>query len=125
MALLASAAIGGTVVSWFRNRSQALLRQEIARREDVEADLRGARSHLKSILNATSDGILDVQFTADGPRISFANRRFGEIFQLPCAAIVGQLDGAVRTQAASSFRHPDEFERNVAWLGTVFSQSGR
>jgi signal transduction histidine kinase len=114
--LLAAAAIGGTIVSWFRHRSHALLRQEIARREGVEADLRGARSHLESILNATSDGILDVQFTADGPRISFANRRFGEIFGLPPAAIVGRMDGDVRARAARSFRHPDDFERNVAEL---------
>ena len=114
--LLASSAIGGSLVSWVRMRSQALLRQEITRREDVEADLRGARSHLESILNATSDGILDVQFTADGPRISFANRRFGEIFQLPPAAVVGQMDVEVRAQAARSFRHPEEFERDVASL---------
>lgn len=87
--LLASAAIGGTMISWFRSRSQVLLRQEIERREQVEADLRGARAHLESILNATSDGILDVQFTADGPRISFANRRFGEIFGLAPESVVG------------------------------------
>jgi signal transduction histidine kinase len=116
LVLLASAAIGGTVVSWFRNRSQVLLTQEIQRREQVEADLRGAQAHLESILNATSDGILDVQFTADGPRISFANRRFGEIFALPTASIVGERDAVVRAQAARSFRRPDEFERYVSWL---------
>jgi signal transduction histidine kinase len=114
--LLASSAIGGTLVSWFRNRSQALLTQEIQRREQVEADLRGAQAHLESILNATSDGILGVQFTADGPRISFANRRFGEIFALPQASVVGALDSGVRARAARSFRYPEEFERNVAWL---------
>jgi signal transduction histidine kinase len=114
--LLATAAIGGAMVSWFRNRSQALLRQEIERREQVEADLRGARAHLESVLNATSDGILDVQFTADGPRISFANRRFGEIFALTPADVVGTLDSEVRARAARSFRHPEEFERNVAWM---------
>ncbi len=114
--LLASSAIGGAVVSWFRGRSQALLRQEIARREEVEADLQGARAHLESILNATSDGILDVQFTAGGPRISFANRRFGDIFRLTPNDVVGAMDVDVRRQAARSFRHPEEFERNVAWL---------
>ncbi|MEO6029120.1 MAG: ATP-binding protein [Candidatus Binatia bacterium] len=116
LVLLASAGIGGTVVSWFRNRSHVLLTQEIERREQVEADLRGAQAHLESILNATSDGILDVQFTADGPRISFANRRFGEIFELPTASLIGEKDSVVRTQAARSFRKPDEFERYVAWL---------
>jgi len=114
--LLASSAIGGTVISWFRGRSHALLRQEIRRREAVEENLRGARAHLESILNATSDGILDVQLAADGPRISFANRRFGEIFQLPPEQVVGMLDRDVRTRAAASFRHPDAFERNVAEL---------
>jgi signal transduction histidine kinase len=114
--LLASSAIGGTVTSWFRNRSQALLRQEIQRREQVEADLRGAHTHLESILNATSDGILDVQFAPDGPRISFANRRFGEIFRLSPTAVVGQLDRDVRASAARSFRSPVAFEENVAWL---------
>lgn len=114
--LLASSAIGGTIISWFRGRSQALLRQEIRRREAVEEDLRGARAHLESILNATSDGILDVQLSAEGPRISFANRRFSEIFQLPPEQVVGMLDRDVRTRAAASFRHPDAFERNVAEL---------
>lgn len=114
--LLVSSAIGGTVVSWFRNRSQALLTQEIQRRERLEADLRGTQAHLESILNATSDGILDVQFTADGPRISFANRRFSEIFGLPAADVVGALDSEVRGQAARSFRHPEAFEANVSWL---------
>ena len=114
--LLASSAIGGTIVSWFRSRSQTLLRQEIMRREAVEDDLRGARAHLESVLNATSDGILDVRLSADGPRISFANRRFGEIFQLPPHEVVGMLDRDVRTRAARSFRHPDAFERNVAEL---------
>ncbi len=114
--LLASSAIGGTVISWFRNRSHALLRQEIHRRENVENDLRGARAHLESILNATSDGILDVQFAADGPRISFANRRFAEIFELPPSQVVGKLDRDVRALAARSFRHPEAFERNVGEL---------
>lgn len=114
--LLASSAIGGTIVSWFRGRSQALLRQEIRRRETVEEDLRGARAHLESILNATSDGILDVQLSSDGPRISFANRRFGEIFQIPPEQVVGMLDRDVRSRAAASFLHPDAFERNVAEL---------
>ncbi len=114
--LLVSAAIGGTMISWLRMRSQALLRQEIARRELLEADLRGARAHLESILNATSDGILGVQFTPDGPRISFANRRFGEIFDLPPAKVVGKMDVDVRAAAARSFRHPQAFERNVAEL---------
>lgn len=116
MLLLASAAIGGTFVSWFRIRSQALLRDEIARREVLEADLDGARAHLESILNATSDGILGVRYTAAGPRISFANRRFGEIFALPPQSVVGALDESVREAAARSFRHPEDFERNVAWL---------
>ena len=82
--LLASSAIGGTVVSWFRNRSHALLTQEIERRERVESDLRGAQSHLESILNATSDGILDVRLTPEGPRISFANRRSSASLPHPC-----------------------------------------
>lgn len=116
MLLLASAAIGGTFVSWFRIRSQALLREEIARRELLETDLDGARAHLESILNATSDGILGVRYTSAGPRISFANRRFGEIFELPPQAVVGALDESVRGAAARSFRHPEDFERNVAWL---------
>lgn len=114
--LLACAASGGTLVSWFRARSQALLRLEIARREEVEAHLRGARAHLESILNATSDGLLEVRYTADGPRISFANRRFGEIFGLPPSDVVGRRDGEVRAEAAAAFRRPDEFERDVAWL---------
>lgn len=114
--LLASAAIGGTVVSWFRNRTHVLLTQEIQGREQVEADLRAAQAHLESILNGTSDGILGVQFTAAGPRITFANRRFGEIFQLPPEAVVGELDADVRGRAARSFRRPEEFERYVAWL---------
>ncbi len=116
--LLASGAIGGALLSWTRGRSQAALTQEIRRREAVEADLRGARAHLESILNATSDGVLGVQFGADGPRISFANRRFGEIFELPPTSVVGMLDHEVRDRAARSFRNPEEFERNVTWLYT-------
>jgi signal transduction histidine kinase len=114
--LLLSAAVGGTIVSWFRNHSHVLLRQEIGRREQVEADLRATQAHLESILNATSDGILGVQFTAAGPRITFANRRFGEIFELPPESVVGEMDADVRARAARSFRRPDEFERYVAWL---------
>lgn len=116
MLLVVSAAVGGTFVSWFRVRSQTLLREEIARRAILEADLDGARAHLESILNATSDGILGVRYTPEGPRITFANRRFGELFELPPRAVVGALDDAVRDAAARSFRHPEEFERNVAWL---------
>lgn len=116
MLLVVSAAVGGTFVSWFRVRSQTLLREEIARREILEADLDGARAHLESILNATSDGILGVRYTSEGPRITFANRRFGEIFELPPRAVVGALDDSVRDAAARSFRHPEDFERNVAWL---------
>lgn len=114
--LLASAAIGGAVVSVMRGRSQAELRQEIRRRERVEAELRGARAHLESILNATSDGILGTRYAAEGPIISFANRRFGEIFDLAPTAVLGLGDAAVRAQAAPAFRHPEQFERNVAWL---------
>ena len=114
--LLTSAAIGGAIVSWYRSRSQEVLTQEIRRREQLEADLRGTQAHLESILNATSDGILGVQYDGEGPRISFANRRFGEIFDLPPASVVGVLDADVRKRAARSFRQPEEFERNVAWM---------
>ena len=114
--LLTSAAIGGAIVSWYRSRSQETLTEEIRRREQLEGDLRGMHAHLESILNATSDGILGVQYGGEGPRISFANRRFGEIFDLAPASVVGVLDRDVRARAARSFRHPDEFERNVAWM---------
>lgn len=114
--LMASSAIGGTFVSWFRIRSSALLREEIARRKVVEADLLGARAHLESILNATSDGILGVQFAADEPRVGFANRRFGEIFGLAPHELVGVRDDDLRAAAARSFLRPENFESSVAWL---------
>jgi signal transduction histidine kinase len=113
---MASSAIGGTFVSWFRIRSSALLREEIARRKVVEADLLGARAHLESILNATSDGILGVQFAADEPRVGFANRRFGEIFGLAPHELVGVRDDDLRAVAARSFLRPENFESSVAWL---------
>lgn len=114
--LFLCATVGGAMVSWFRLRSQAVLTREIARREEVEFQLRAARAHLESILHATSDGLLGVQYAAGGPRITFANRRFGEIFGFDPPSVVGQSDDEVRAQAAESFRHPEEFERGVRRL---------
>ena len=114
--LLWSASAGGAVVSWFRLRSQAVLTREIARREEVEAQLRGTRAHLESILHATSDGLLGVRYDVDGPSITFANRRFGEIFALDPASVVGQLDCNVRAEAAHCFREPEAFDEAVREL---------
>jgi len=121
---LASAGVAGVIVSWFRVRTQTVLTREIARREEVEAQLRGTRAHLESILNATSDGLLGVRYEADGPRITFANRRFGEIFALDPEQIVGVGDEKVRGEAAHCFRDPDEFERDVLRLYAEHEESG-
>ncbi len=114
--LLLAAAACGAVVSWFRVRSQELLEVEIAQRESAEAELRATQAHLESILHATSDGLLGVHYTGAGARISFANRRFGELFGLEPATVVGQYDHDVRVQAARSFRSPQDFDRDVRWL---------
>jgi signal transduction histidine kinase len=114
--LLWSASAGGAMVSWFRLRSQAVLRHEIARREEVEAQLRGTRAHLESILHATSDGLLGVRYAPAGPSITFANRRFGDIFALDPEAVVGRADDDVRAQAAPCFREPEAFDEAVRRL---------
>jgi signal transduction histidine kinase len=111
--LLLSAAVGGTVVSWFRLRSQATLTREIERRKLVETELRAARAHLESILNATSDGLCGVRYGADGPRITFANRRFGEIFGVDPQGLVGRLDAELRPAARRLFRDPERYERDA------------
>lgn len=121
---LASAGVAGGIVSWFRIRTQTVLTREIVRREEVEAQLRGTRAHLESILNATSDGLLGVRYETDGPRITFANRRFGEIFALDPEQIVGIGDEKVRGEAAHCFRDPDEFERDVLRLYAEPEESG-
>ncbi len=121
---LASAGVAGGIVSWFRVRTQTVLTLEIARREEVEAQLRGTRAHLESILNATSDGLLGVRYERDGPRITFANRRFGEIFALDPADVIGVPDDKVRDRAAHCFRRPDEFERDVLRLYEQREESG-
>jgi signal transduction histidine kinase len=113
---LAGSGAAGAIVSWFRVRTQTALTMEIARREEVEVQLRGTRAHLESILNATSDGLLGVRYEAEGPRITFANRRFGEIFALDPEEIVGAADEAIRTEAAHHFADPEEFERDVRRL---------
>jgi signal transduction histidine kinase len=113
---LASAGVAGGIVSWFRVRTQTVLTREITHREEVEAQLRGTRAHLESILHATSDGLLGVRYEADGPRITFANRRFGEIFDLDPERVVGMLDAEARGQASHCFRDLDEFERDVLGL---------
>ena len=114
--LLLAAAACGAIVSWFRVRSQELLEIQITQRELAEAELRATQAHLESILHATSDGLLGVRYTEAGPRISFANRRFGEIFGLDPAAVVGQYDRDVRAEAGRSFRSAQDFDRDVRWL---------
>ena len=113
--LLSSTAVG-TLVSWFRLRSQALLEMEILERERIASELRATQAHLESILHATSDGVLGALYTDAGPQISFANRRFGELFGLEPAAVIGQYDHDVRERASRSFARPDDFERDVRWL---------
>jgi signal transduction histidine kinase len=113
---LASAGVAGVIVSWFRVRTQAVLTREIAHREEVEAQLRGTRAHLESILHATSDGLLGVRYEDDGLRITFANRRFGEMFDLDPVRVVGMLDAEVREQAAHCFCDRDAFEHDVRRL---------
>jgi PAS domain-containing protein len=121
---LAGSGAAGAIVSWFRVRTQTELTREIARREEVEVQLRGTRAHLESILNATSDGLLGVRYEAAGPRITFANRRFGEIFALDPETVVGAADEAIRGQAAHHFADPEEFERDVRRLYDAREETG-
>jgi signal transduction histidine kinase len=114
--LIVSATAAGSLVSWFRLRSDELLRREIRTRKRIAAELRATQAHLESILNATSDGLLGVRYADGGHRISFANRRFGELFALDPDSVVGKLDAAVRAEASGSFRDPELFERDVQEL---------
>jgi signal transduction histidine kinase len=114
--LMLGSSVGGATIGLFRLRSEAQLTREIARRRTIESELRAAQAHLESILHGTSDGLLGVHYDAGGPLITFANRRFGEIFGFDPASVVGRRDEEVRALAAPSFRHPEDFERGVRAL---------
>ncbi|MFH0794029.1 MAG: PAS domain-containing protein, partial [bacterium] len=61
---------------------------------------------LEAIFNSTNDGLLLVD---PEWRILAANRRFGEIFNLEPAKVMGKSDLEVRQIVKSQFRDPDQF----------------
>ena len=96
--LMVAAAAGGTMVSWFRRRSEAALVGEIERRTSVEANLRVAHAHLE-------------RTNAELERASHAKDAFlanlSHELRTPLSVIIGYielvLDGGLSSEQARQF----------------------
>jgi len=84
--------------------------RDVTRAFEVGKLLVNTGERLEAIFNSTNDGLLLVD---PDWRILAANRRFGEIFNLEPAKVVGKSDLEVRRIVMSQFREPEQFMQEV------------
>jgi signal transduction histidine kinase/CheY-like chemotaxis protein len=84
--------------------------------EESQQKFRELATHLTNTLNATSDGILVVNYLPKGETITLANARYGEIFGIDHHAIIGQLHETVLAETKSCFKEPEVYQNEVRRL---------
>ncbi len=89
---------------------------DVTERVEAVAEATRLKNHLEAIADSTVEGLLAVVYTEDGPVVSYANRKFGEIFGLDPRSVVGRRDEEIRAQAAHCFKDPEAWERGVQEL---------
>lgn len=94
-------------------KANAALRLENQSRGETERQLQKTISLLNATLNSTADGILVVG--RDG-RVSSCNRRFVELWHLPCDSAMGLEDKELLSTVVSQLQNPAEFMAKVEAL---------
>jgi len=83
--------------------------RDITERFQKEEQIHLLANDLRNTLEATSDAMLMVSYLETGPTITMANRRFGEIFGLDPAGLIGRHDSELQELIKDYFKDPRAF----------------